>query len=71
MLLELTNARVEISRWSDLQSQGVIQAAGRHVHVLGRPGWRVDYGRLDYDDDPAAVESALEEALAALGPYPT
>jgi len=65
VLLELTNARVEISRRADLQSQGTIQAAGRQVHILGRPGWRVDYGRLDYDDDPAAAERALEEALAA------
>ncbi|MCF8040945.1 MAG: hypothetical protein K9L19_04570 [Desulfarculaceae bacterium] len=65
MLLELTNARVEIERLPELRAQGTIQAAGRTVHLLGRPGWRVDYGRLDYDDDPVAVERALEEALTA------
>lgn len=65
MPLELSNARVELSRRDELRAEGVIQAAGRQVHVLGRPGWRVDYQRLDYDDDPVAVERALEEALAA------
>ena len=65
MPLELSNARVELSRRDELRAGGVIQAAGRQVHVLGRPGWRVDYQRLDYDDDPVAVERALEEALAA------
>ncbi|BEQ16662.1 hypothetical protein [Desulfoferula mesophila] len=65
MLLEFPNARIELSRREDLRHHGLIEAAGRQVHVLGRPGWRVDYGRLDYDDEPGSVESALEEALAA------
>lgn len=65
MLLELNNARVELNRLEELRTDGLIQAAGRQVHIFGRPGWRVDYQRLDYDDDPVAADRALEEALAA------
>ncbi|MCB2193600.1 MAG: hypothetical protein KQI62_18645 [Deltaproteobacteria bacterium] len=65
MLLELSNARVKIERLPELRAEGSIQAAGCTVYILGRPGWKVDYQRLDYDDDPTAAERALEEALAA------
>ncbi|MBU1276920.1 MAG: hypothetical protein KJ720_16200 [Proteobacteria bacterium] len=65
MLLELSNAWVELGRLSEWGPASRLEAAGRRVHIFGRPGWRVDYGRLDYDDDPVAVDRALEEALAA------
>ncbi len=65
MSLELNNARVELTRLGELQAQGLVRAAGRQVHIFGRPAWRVDYRRLDYDDDPVAADRALEEALAA------
>jgi hypothetical protein len=73
--LELANASVSIARRPELAQASRLAAGGREVHLLGFPGWLVDYRELAYRTQPAEVAPALERlvekwlALPEAGPH--
>lgn len=62
--LELANTLIKINRLVELQQVKTLTVGDTRVHVLGWPGWLVDYADLTYESGPGAVGEALEQILA-------
>jgi|GEM_PF-1296292 hypothetical protein len=63
MILQFSNARVEIARQGDLAQLTTLSHAGRKLQVLGKPSWLVDFDQLGYSRNRPEIEAALEEAV--------
>ncbi len=61
--IELANARVSITRTPGLAQAREFRLRGYRVLLLGRPGWLVDYERLEYQGDPQGIARSLEQGL--------
>jgi hypothetical protein len=68
--LELANASVSMTRRPELAQASRLDLGGRDLHLVGFPGWLVNYAELAYRSQPAEIAPAVERLAAAWLQHP-